>query len=37
MNHNNFMADKGRWNHNFNCWENEKNCGKDYDVYQFKK
>lgn len=21
----------GKWNHNFNCWENEKYCGRDFD------
>lgn len=31
----NFANDRtvntGRWLHNFGCWENEKNCGRDYD------
>jgi hypothetical protein len=24
-------SELGKWNHNFNCWENEKNCGRDFD------
>lgn len=28
---NDFNSSKGKWNHNFACWENDKNCGRDYD------
>jgi len=26
--------DLGTWNHNFNCWSNEKNCGRDFNWYR---
>eukprot|EP01016_Furgasonia_blochmanni_P005115 TRINITY_DN11988_c0_g1_i1.p2 TRINITY_DN11988_c0_g1~~TRINITY_DN11988_c0_g1_i1.p2 ORF type:complete len:184 (-),score=35.48 TRINITY_DN11988_c0_g1_i1:763-1314(-) len=30
-------VDKGRWNHNFQCWEKEPNCGRDFDEVYVKK
>lgn len=31
MNHKNQISGKGRWNYTHFCWENEPNCGKDFD------
>ena len=36
-NHDNKFTDKGRWNHNFYCWEKDKNCGRDFDWKELKK
>ncbi len=31
-NHSNRVNPKGEWNHNFYCWSNEPNCGRDFDL-----
>jgi len=31
INHDNKNVDTGRWNHNFSCWENDPECGRDFD------
>jgi len=36
-NHENKVSSKGRWNHNFYCWEKDKNCGKDFDWLEIQK
>ena len=36
FNHGNKRSNKGNWNHNFSCWENDKNCGRDFDLKNFK-
>jgi len=37
LNHGNKDKNLGTWNHNFNCWTNDKNCGRDFDWYRKTK
>ena len=35
FNNGNKASNLGRWNHNFGCFENKKNCGRDFDIKQY--